>query len=538
MKNFINNNKTRLAKMLIVILFVSSFFCIYFSVNSKAFKTCTIEAGSSVSAPDLLKEYDANAYFTDDSDTLCLNIPGEYNMTVMSKKYRHKVKITVIDTTLPSASPNHIISAYNVEHDAIEFVTDICDNTSVTASFASDVDFKKVGTNPVSIILTDLGGNSITVNSYITIFPVYESVTYEAGVKNIDIRDFYATDAVVSTSTNLNSISLNEVKSNDITFMYDSYKYNSKCIIEDTVAPSVGFRSYSGYIGENITPAKFVTSCTDETSVSYNYIREPDVTKEGFQTFEISATDEGGNTVSAILNLTLRYDTTPPVIKDVHDITVPQGNSVSYLNNVTVSDNCPDNLKFEVDSSKVNLQEPGTYPVTYKVTDVAGNIATASANVIVEERVATIEDVNEKADEILAEILTDGMNDYEKSYAIFMYLKRHIRFYNYSDKTSYVKSAYQGLFDNSGDCYVYACASQSLLTRAGIKNMMIERIPTETTHFWNLVDYGEGWYHFDTCPRSPDYPSVFMWTEQQIQNCSESHHGCYNYDHSIYPVTN
>jgi hypothetical protein len=41
-----------------------------------------------------------------------------------------------------------------------------------------------------------------------------------------------------------------------------------------------------------------------------------------------------------------------------------------------------------------------------------------------------------------------------------------------------------------------------MITRAGIENMHIMRIPgTRTVHHWSLVNIGEGWYHFDAYPR-------------------------------------
>ena len=65
-------------------------------------------------------------------------------------------------------------------------------------------------------------------------------------------------------------------------------------------------------------------------------------------------------------------DKTPPVVKAA-DMEVFAGNSVSYKKNVIVTDNEDENPKIVVDSSKVDLQTPGKYPVVYTVTDKAGN---------------------------------------------------------------------------------------------------------------------------------------------------------------------
>ena len=81
---------------------------------------------------------------------------------------------------------------------------------------------------------------------------------------------------------------------------------------------------------------------------------------------------------------------------------------------------------------------------------------------------------------------------------------------------------------------MYACVSKVLLDRAGIKNMDIEKIPAKSRHYWNLVDIGEGWYHFDTTPRV-DHPTIFYWDDATLMEYSENHKLSHNYDHDLYP---
>ena len=114
---------------------------------------------------------------------------------------------------------------------------------------------------------------------------------------------------------------------------------------------------------------------------------------------------------------------------------------------------------------------------------------------------------------------------------------RHISYISHSEKGNWLRAAYEGLVDGKGDCYVYASTAKVLLTRAGITNMDIVKIPSKTSHYWNLVNLGEGWYHFDTTPRK-DHPTIFMWTEAQMMEYSARFNGSHNYDHSLYPVVN
>lgn len=67
--------------------------------------------------------------------------------------------------------------------------------------------------------------------------------------------------------------------------------------------------------------------------------------------------------------------------------------------------------------------------------------------------------------------------------------------------------------------------------------MDIAKIPAKTLHYWNLVDLGEGWFHFDTTPRT-DHPTIFMWTDAQMMDYSVRHNNSHNYDHDSYPAVN
>ena len=66
-------------------------------------------------------------------------------------------------------------------------------------------------------------------------------------------------------------------------------------------------------------------------------------------------------------------DTLPPQIMGVNHLAVFVGSTVSYRSGILVTDDTDPVPALSVDSSRVDLTTPGTYPVTYTATDRAGN---------------------------------------------------------------------------------------------------------------------------------------------------------------------
>lgn len=237
------------------------------------------------------------------------------------------------------------------------------------------------------------------------------------------------------------------------------------------------------------------------------------------------------------------YDTEAPVITGVQDQTVEVGATISYKSGVTVTDNVDTDLTVQVDASQVDLSTPGTYTVTYTAQDSAGNQAepvTATIVVVAAEPESAEEaEVLAMAQEVLDTIVTSDMSQLEQAQAIYDWCRGQISYVNSSDKSSWIQAAIQAFENRSGDCFNYFAAAKALLTAAGIENMDIEKSDTShSAHYWNLVNCGDGWYHFDTTPRKGGGDYFFMVTDDQLEEYSEAHNNSHIFDHSLYPATN
>lgn len=227
-------------------------------------------------------------------------------------------------------------------------------------------------------------------------------------------------------------------------------------------------------------------------------------------------------------------DTVAPSIEGVHDINVFLGDGISYKDGITVVDNYDTNPELRVDNSTVNVSSEGVYYVTYYASDEAGNTSMKTCAVTIESKLYPKEQVDAYAKEIVAQIITDDMSDEQKLNSIYSWIRDNISYINYSEKNGWRQAAYEGMVLRQGDCYVFASTAKELLTVCGIKNMDIQKIPGKTMHYWNLVDIGSGWYHYDTCPRA-DGASFCYVSDEELMSYSNSHDNSHEYKREEYP---
>lgn len=119
---------------------------------------------------------------------------------------------------------------------------------------------------------------------------------------------------------------------------------------------------------------------------------------------------------------------------------------------------------------------------------------------------AEITAINTKADEILASILTNEMNDYEKIKTIHDYIVNNVKYdierneENDSKYNSY--TAYGPLFEGYATCNGYTDLMAIFLTKIGFNNFKVATTPDEisystTGHIWNAVYLNDEWLHID-----------------------------------------
>ena len=376
---------------------------------------------------------------------------------------------------------------------------------------------------------------------------VYPEVVLEAGANSVSARDFLKKpdNKEPLFLTDISQISLQEPGAHRVQLTWHNTVYERILRIQDTVAPTGTARDVTS-IGKIPEPSEFVAESFDITPVTVSYKQLPDAAISGPQDVTILLTDTSGNILELDAVLTLIHDTTAPEFSGIRNpITVYTGDTISYRTDVTVSDDYDPDVKWEVDSSQVDLSKAGKYPVTYTATDAAGNTTAVEITVYVKERASDHGDpevLKQKIDQVLSKILKDGMSVREQVTAIYNYVSTHFGYGDNENHTDVQAAALRMLDKGSGDCFNYFSVSKVMLERLEIPNIDVEKIKnyeSDSRHYWSLVsvDGGKTYYHFDTTPRKGDGDYFCLVTDAQLDAYSATHYNSHNRDKSLYPAT-
>ena len=325
-------------------------------------------------------------------------------------------------------------------------------------------------------------------------------------------------------------------------------KYKLKLTVRDRKAPVVTTKHV--YYAQGISEPNaldFINTIVEADEYkAYFECDLPDMNQIGDYDITFRVEDASGNKTKELHSImTVIKDQEAPVFATVPELSAYVGEAIAYRKGLVVTDNCGGEVDIQVDSSAVDPGTPGDYEVRFTATDKSGNTSWAVTNIHIYENQVTEEQLNEKIDGVIAQIITPDMNKEAQLRAVYRYVYDHIAYVSDSDKSDWVRAAYDGLFMNgSGDCYNYFAASIAFCRRLGIDYKEIQRTPgaAEGTHYWIMVNIGTDkeprWYHFDCTHLRASYShSGCLLTDQQIRAFNKFRAGFYAYDSAKYPAT-
>lgn len=506
--------------------------------SSLVYPVCRVEAGVRVTPADVLKKADPEAYFTEDSDRFDTAVPGEYLLKIRTGIFNVTSRLIVSDTIAPEILVRDVDMHMGDSCGADVFFVSVEDATATELYFDTQPDFTKAGEQQLKVAAKDAGGNvsSADVKLFITqIIPEYE---INAGEPLPDCSVFAqaAKSCCYAEDVDFEGVMLSGEYF--LGLEADGRSYRVRLNVRDTEPPVLTVKNAQAFQCCAIPAESFVDTLEDTEEVSVSYKETPDFSVLGDTAVTIIATDRSGNSSEASAVLTVVEDNEPPVFFGVKALLGYIGDTVLYRSGISVSDNSGAEIEFEVDKSAVDESREGSYEVIYSAADPAGNVTEAKAVLTMVKLEFTQETVNELCDAVLSGIITAGMDDIERTYAIYKYVYSHITYIDKDQMVDPIKAVCESLRKRTGSCYAFAQITAALLTRTGITNTVVERDTSMTggaTHFWNLVDYGSGWYIVDSCPRK-DKPEVFLWNGELADMYTKYDSvNTFLYDKNVYP---
>lgn len=254
------------------------------------------------------------------------------------------------------------------------------------------------------------------------------SITIELGNEDaLKVSDFMdlSKDELKSAKLNTKDVNFFKVGNYKATISYKDKDYDIKVKVKDTVAPKItvsdnitvqtnntlhmsdiitNVTELSGSIDASFKdkPKSESTDNTESTEsgstsviavggCNLKHNDEITYTKSGDYDNTITVTDDAGNTSDIDIKISV---IDAPSINGISDKTVTVGDTIDYLSGITAVDGKGTDItgNIEVDSSKVDINTPGTYQITYKVTDSYGFSTGANCNITVNEKKEEVAD--------------------------------------------------------------------------------------------------------------------------------------------------
>lgn len=371
--------------------------------------------------------------------------------------------------------------------------------------------------------------------------PVAGSVTVEAGTvpeAQMFLVNAEKHGAITFFKTDITGIDTRVPGEYPLELDVDGKVYSTVMVVKDRTAPTA--QDAKAVTEVDILPnaEDLVTKIQDVSDVTVEYVRQPDISKGGSTTAEVRLTDAYGNASVMEVSLVVTADEVPPVIEGAADMEYFLGDSIAYKANITVSDDQTEKPKLEVDNSQVDQSTAGTYPVTYIATDDAGNTTSVTVQLTLKEKPKGYVEpdvVYELAQDVLDDITDSSMTPMEVAFAIYRWTSTKIAYTGSSDKSSWTKGAYQAFTQRAGDCFNYFAAAKALFDVAGIENVDVVKSDTShSSHFWSLINLGDGWYHVDCTPRRR-VGYFFMNTDAELEAYSVKNKNSHIFDTDAYP---
>ncbi len=488
---------------------------------------------------DLVKTWDGQIKSSPRLDNINWEKIGTIEITFIIEDRKFISHIHIDDVNAPEleVASAAVLLKSKSEVTPEDFIIYYYDETNVVFYFEKDPEVKTRGEKKVTIIAEDEGGNITKRKTTLLVCDyLLEMELSKEKYTGLELRELVKKEMhgyYPSTDPYQKKFSIDEVGVKSFTLTKDNKDYLVGVQIRDTQKPSGEAVDRICCLGYVYKPEDFVKNVKDFQPVTISFLKEPDWNTPGERIVSVVLTDTSYNTRIVRSSVEFKKDDIPPEIVPDGITRYYVGSAITYTKAVTVTDNIDPDVTLTIDKSQVRYRKPGTYPVIYTATDRDGNSSTVTVEFEIFEPKHSQEELDKLADEVFKKVLTDDMSVAEEIKAIYYYVRRNIRYKNFSDKSDWMGEAYRGLTELKGDCFTYYSVAYLLLSKIDCDILSVERIGGATHHYWLLVNIGTGWYHYDCCPNHV-FGTCFMRTNEQLHVGDGVAY--WKYDEDAYPA--
>lgn len=477
------------------------------------FQDLTIELGTeTVRISDFMTEYArANKVgFVSDLSAVDLNKVGDYELTLSHGRQEQTVTLKVQDTTAPTA--DFIIKRVervDYQPDPNDFVENVFDLSETTASFLIPPELPDDYADIMAtVVVEDAWGNMIQEDCVISWMWMPENYTLELGDTLTPEMVLYnpEKDLAMLDQAQMDLINSSGVGTYEVQTAIGFRTNTCTVTVQDTKGPELELREVKRYLGRKADVDDFVASVFDHSGeVELRLLTELSFDTEGKFPVTIEAKDIHGNVTTGETLLVITTDTTPPKFSGLGTLSVEKNSNPDFLKGVKAVDKIDGNCEITYDVGKLDLSKAGTYYVTYRTSDTAGNVTTAKRKVVVEHDAADTA--------ALVKSIANKLSDDPET--IRNYVRGNI---GYSKTWGGDDPVWYGFTNRTGNCYVHAMCLKAIYDLKGIESRMIW--VTDKSHYWLQVKIGGGWKHIDPTPGRLHSKYSLMNDQQRLDTLS------------------
>ena len=321
------------------------------------------------------------------------------------------VQVMVLDTIKPQAIAQNVTVYLNSTGQASVAVFNIdngsFDNCALNYVLSkSFFDCSDIGTNNVTLTVTDPGGNSDMASATVTVLDtitpqvntqnisVYLDATGQAMITPADINNGSVINCPVNYSLSQSAFDCNDIGTNTVTLYATDVSGNTdsataQVTVADTLSPVVNSQNVTVYLDAagqaTITASDINNGSFDNCGISNVNAGTTlfNCSNTGVNTVTLTVTDNSGNSATSNAQVMVMDTINPVAITQNITVYLDSTGNVSISNsdiNNGSSDNCGiDTL--HLDKYAFTCSDVGMNTVTLTVTDVNGNTATNTAQV-------------------------------------------------------------------------------------------------------------------------------------------------------------